>query len=233
MRAMAKDPRPALPGRGLLHLRRSARGRPARGAGRGRGGRSRGGAPGRRPAHVAAGARPPAVVRPRARRRRRGRRGSLLRPDPAPVPDVIGQRGDTGAQIVQNAGFEVRILTVQSGDVPRDRIAPGPAAGDAGGRGLDGHAHVSGGPGEAPVPSVVGQTRRGRRARAARRRLRRPFPARVLRLRRPRPGDRGLAARGLGGRARHARHSRRVTRAAAGLRARAWSGPRAPRPSAR
>jgi len=84
----------------------------------------------------------------------------LLRPDPRPVPDVIGRRGDTGAQIVQNAGFEARLLTVQSGSVPRDRIAnQDPRPGTQADEGSTVTLTVSGGPGEAPVPSVVGQTR--------------------------------------------------------------------------
>ena len=84
----------------------------------------------------------------------------LLRPNPLPVPNVVGQRGDTGAQILQNRGFEVRILTVQSAAVPRDRIvSQDPRGGTEANEGSTVTVSVSGGPGEAPVPSVVGQTR--------------------------------------------------------------------------
>jgi serine/threonine-protein kinase len=90
----------------------------------------------------------------------------LVRPEPRVVPDVVGREGDTGAQILQNAGFEVRIVTVQSDTVPRDRVAAqDPQPGTEADEGSTVTMTVSGGPGEAPVPAVVGQTRADAQAR--------------------------------------------------------------------
>ena len=209
-------------------------------AGAGRRRRPRAGDPvaalrGRRPAHVAAG-----------RGHRRGRssrspprawaRGSLLRPDPRPVPDVVGRRGDTGAaDRSRTRASRSTSVTVQSRRVPRDRVVePGPAAGDAGGRGLDGDAHrvrrarrgagaVRGG------PDASGRGARVLRDAGFDVRARRAFSDTVDRGRviEASPPEGSVCERGT------TRHARRVTRAAAGLRARAWSGPRATRPSAR
>ena len=84
-----------------------------------------------------------------------------LRPDTSPVPDVVGRQGDTAAQILQNAGFEVDIETVESATVRRNRVAtqrPQPRRQAELGSTVT--ITVSSGPGERPVPDVVGETRR-------------------------------------------------------------------------
>jgi len=84
----------------------------------------------------------------------------LLRAEPRVVPDVTGRQGDAAAQTLQNRGFEVRILTVQSATVERDRVvSQEPLAGEEAPEGSTVTISVSGGPGEAPVPAVVGLTR--------------------------------------------------------------------------
>jgi len=47
----------------------------------------------------------------------------LLAPEKKAVPDVVGNRSAVASQRLQNAGFEVNIETVQSDDVPSDRVA--------------------------------------------------------------------------------------------------------------
>jgi beta-lactam-binding protein with PASTA domain/predicted Ser/Thr protein kinase len=84
----------------------------------------------------------------------------LLRPETLIVPDVVGRQGNVAAQILQDRGFEVRINTVQSDTVPRDRVvSQDPAARQEADEGSIVTIAVSGGPGEAPVPDVAGQTR--------------------------------------------------------------------------
>src|SRR3954471_15265147 len=46
----------------------------------------------------------------------------LLAPEKKPVPDVVGSSSAVPSQRLQNAGFEVDIETVQSDDVPNDRV---------------------------------------------------------------------------------------------------------------
>jgi eukaryotic-like serine/threonine-protein kinase len=81
----------------------------------------------------------------------------LLRPEQQEVPDVVGERSATAAQIVQNHGFEVDIVPIKSDTVPEDRVAgqdpePGTEADD----GSTVTLNVSSGPGDAPVPIVQG-----------------------------------------------------------------------------
>jgi serine/threonine-protein kinase len=84
----------------------------------------------------------------------------LIRPESLVVPDVVGRRGDAAAQRLQDRGFEVRILTVRSDSVPRDRVVrQDPGAGSRADEGSTVTISVSGGPGELPVPSVVGLRR--------------------------------------------------------------------------
>src|SRR5215217_7843170 len=46
----------------------------------------------------------------------------LLAPEKKSVPDVVGNTSAVASQRLQNAGFEVNIETVQSDDVPDDRV---------------------------------------------------------------------------------------------------------------
>ena len=84
----------------------------------------------------------------------------LLNPAKAPVPDVVGNRSAVASQRLQNAGFEVDIETVISESVPRDRVATQrPQPGEEAQEGSTVTIIVSGGPGEATVPGVLGQRR--------------------------------------------------------------------------
>jgi serine/threonine-protein kinase len=85
----------------------------------------------------------------------------LLVPEKKAVPDVVGLRGDTAAQKLQNAGFEVDIQSVESATAPRnDVIAQNPSAGEDAKVGSIVTIRVSAGPGEAPIPDVAGDPRR-------------------------------------------------------------------------
>jgi beta-lactam-binding protein with PASTA domain/predicted Ser/Thr protein kinase len=85
---------------------------------------------------------------------------SLLRPEQVEVPNVIGRNSATASQILQNRGFEVRQNTIQSADVPRDRVAgQSPRPGELADKGSTVTINVSGGPGEVAVPDVVGLPR--------------------------------------------------------------------------
>jgi eukaryotic-like serine/threonine-protein kinase len=82
----------------------------------------------------------------------------LLRPETEPVPNVVGRESGVASQILLNEGFQVEIEQVQSPDQPegiviRQRPAPGEEAE------VDSVVTitVSSGPGEAPVPDVLGQ----------------------------------------------------------------------------
>jgi predicted Ser/Thr protein kinase len=82
---------------------------------------------------------------------------ALLTPDQKKVPNVVGKRSDTAAQILQNAGFEVDIVPIQSDTVAEGRVAgqrPDPGAEAAEGSVVT--ITVSSGPGDAPVPLVQG-----------------------------------------------------------------------------
>jgi serine/threonine-protein kinase len=82
----------------------------------------------------------------------------LLAPEKKAVPDVVGNRSAVASQRLQNAGFEVNIETVQSDEVPNDRVATQrPQPGEEAEEGSTVTIIVSSGPGLATVPGVVGQ----------------------------------------------------------------------------
>jgi serine/threonine-protein kinase len=73
------------------------------------------------------------------------------------VPDVVGKRSGTAAQILQNRGFEVDVVPIRSDSVPEDRVAgQRPDPGSEAEEGSLVTITVSSGPGEAPVPLVQG-----------------------------------------------------------------------------
>jgi beta-lactam-binding protein with PASTA domain/predicted Ser/Thr protein kinase len=81
----------------------------------------------------------------------------LLTPDKTRVPDVVGKRSGTAAQILQNRGFEVDVVPIQSDTVPEDRVAgQRPEPGTEADEGSLVTITVSSGPGEAAVPIVQG-----------------------------------------------------------------------------
>jgi len=81
----------------------------------------------------------------------------LLRSETRRVPDVVGKRSGVAAQILQSAGFEVDVVPIQSDTVPDDRVAgQRPEQGEEADEGSVVTITVSSGPGEAPVPLVVG-----------------------------------------------------------------------------
>jgi len=82
----------------------------------------------------------------------------LLAPEKKAVPDVVGNRSAVASQRLQNAGFEVNIETVQSDEVPSDRVATQrPQPGEEAEEGSTVTIIVSSGPGMATVPGVAGQ----------------------------------------------------------------------------
>jgi serine/threonine-protein kinase len=84
---------------------------------------------------------------------------ALLTPDQKQVPNVVGKRSDTAAQILQNAGFEVDIVPIQSDTVTEGRVAgQRPEPGSEADEGSVVTITVSSGPGDAPVPLVQGMT---------------------------------------------------------------------------
>jgi eukaryotic-like serine/threonine-protein kinase len=84
---------------------------------------------------------------------------ALLTPEQREVPNVVGKRSDTAAQILQNAGFEVDIVPIQSDTVAEGRVAgQRPEAGTEADEGSLVTITVSSGPGDAPVPLVQGLT---------------------------------------------------------------------------
>jgi serine/threonine-protein kinase len=81
----------------------------------------------------------------------------VLKPEQLVVPNVIGRESSTAAQILQNRGFEVDIVTVVNPDVERDRVAAqDPRPNTTAAEGSTVEIRVSSGPGEAAVPRVVG-----------------------------------------------------------------------------
>ncbi len=81
----------------------------------------------------------------------------LLSPEQRRVPDVVGKRSGTAAQILQNRGFEVDVVPIQSDTVPDDRVAgQRPDPGSEADEGSLVTITVSTGPGEAPIPLVQG-----------------------------------------------------------------------------
>ena len=84
----------------------------------------------------------------------------LFVPAKKTVPDVVGNRSAVASQRLQNAGFEVNIESVITDDVPKDRVATQrPQPGEKAREGTTVTIIVSGGPGEATVPGVVGDKR--------------------------------------------------------------------------
>ena len=98
------------------------------------------------------------------------------------MPDVVGKRSGTAAQILQNRGFEVDVVPIQSDTVPEDRVAgQRPDPGTEADEGSLVTITVSSGPGEAPVPLVQGLPADEAADAAARGRLQVRAAARVLR----------------------------------------------------
>jgi len=84
---------------------------------------------------------------------------AVLMPEQKKVPNVVGKRSDTAAQILQSAGFEVDVVPIQSDTVPENRVAgQRPEPGAEADEGSVVTITVSSGPGEAPVPIVRGLT---------------------------------------------------------------------------
>ncbi|HYM56394.1 MAG TPA: PASTA domain-containing protein, partial [Solirubrobacteraceae bacterium] len=91
----------------------------------------------------------------------------LLAPKQVEVPDVVGRKSATAAQILQNRGFEVNVENVRSDSVKADRVATQrPQPRERAREGSTVSIIVSSGPGEATLPFV-----RGSRRAAAKRRL--------------------------------------------------------------
>ena len=81
----------------------------------------------------------------------------VLKPEQLVVPNVIGRESSTAAQILQNRGFEVDLVTVVNPDVERDRVAAqDPRPNTMAPEGSTVEIRVSSGPGEAAVPRVAG-----------------------------------------------------------------------------
>jgi eukaryotic-like serine/threonine-protein kinase len=73
------------------------------------------------------------------------------------VPDVVGRRSATAAQILQNQGFEVNVENVRSDDVPADRVTTQrPQPKQEADEGSTVTIIVSSGPGDATIPFVRG-----------------------------------------------------------------------------
>jgi beta-lactam-binding protein with PASTA domain len=90
----------------------------------------------------------------------------LLAPKQVEVPNVVGRKAATAAQILQNEGFEVNVENVRSDSVKADRVATQrPQPGKLAKQGSTVSIIVSSGPGEATLPFVRGS----RRAEAQRR----------------------------------------------------------------
>jgi eukaryotic-like serine/threonine-protein kinase len=84
---------------------------------------------------------------------------ALLTPEQRRVPNVVDKRSDTAAQILQNAGFEVDIVPIQSDTVEEGRVAgQRPEPGAEADEGSVVTITVSSGPGDAAVPLVQGMT---------------------------------------------------------------------------
>jgi beta-lactam-binding protein with PASTA domain/predicted Ser/Thr protein kinase len=90
----------------------------------------------------------------------------LFWPEKVAVPDVVGRRSATAAQILQNRGFEVNVENVRSDSVKADRVATQrPQPREKAREGSIVTIIVSSGPGDATIPFVRGSPR----ARAERR----------------------------------------------------------------
>jgi beta-lactam-binding protein with PASTA domain/predicted Ser/Thr protein kinase len=81
----------------------------------------------------------------------------LLTPKKVAVPDVVGRKSATAAQILQNQGFEVNVENVRSDDVPADRVTTQrPQPKEEADEGSTVTIIVSSGPGDATIPFVRG-----------------------------------------------------------------------------
>jgi eukaryotic-like serine/threonine-protein kinase len=79
----------------------------------------------------------------------------LFSPEQRSVPDVVGKSSGTAAQILQNQGFEVDVVPIQSDTVAQDRVAgQSPDPGTEADEGSLVTITVSSGPGETQVPLV-------------------------------------------------------------------------------
>jgi len=84
----------------------------------------------------------------------------LLVPEKVAVPDVVGRRSATAAQILQNRGFEVNVENVRSDSVPADRVSTQrPQPRQEAKEGSTVTIIVSSGPGDATIPFVRGTPR--------------------------------------------------------------------------
>jgi eukaryotic-like serine/threonine-protein kinase len=82
---------------------------------------------------------------------------ALLKPHKVSVPDVVGRKSATAAQILQNEGFEVNVENVRSDDVPADRVTTQrPQPHQQAEEGSTVTIIVSTGPGDATIPFVRG-----------------------------------------------------------------------------
>jgi serine/threonine-protein kinase len=83
----------------------------------------------------------------------------LTRAEQVRVPDVTGKRGETATKSLEARGFTVRVLTVRSDDVTRNRVvSQDPDGGAQADEGSTVTLTISDGPGDAPVPDVTGRT---------------------------------------------------------------------------
>ena len=153
----AQGPGRALPGRRRVHRR--ARGGACAGGyverrrRRGPRRRARGGGP----AATGAGSRSIALRRARARRARDRRLPPARARAEDACPTWSASAPATAAQMLQNAGFEVDVVPIQSDTVAEDRVAgQRPEPGEEADEGSTVTITVSSGPGEAPVPLVQG-----------------------------------------------------------------------------
>jgi serine/threonine-protein kinase len=81
----------------------------------------------------------------------------LLKPDMQRVPNVVEKRTENATKTLQQEGFEVNVVPVQSDTVEEDRVvAQDPAAGTDAEVGSEVTITISSGPGEALVPLVQG-----------------------------------------------------------------------------
>jgi eukaryotic-like serine/threonine-protein kinase len=81
----------------------------------------------------------------------------LLTPDKERVPNVVDKRAENATQTLQEQGFEVNVVAVESDTVDEDRVVEqDPAGGTEAEAGSEVTISVSTGPGEAVVPLVQG-----------------------------------------------------------------------------
>ena len=81
---------------------------------------------------------------------------ALTRPEKVIVPSVTGQQAQTATQILETAGFQVQTATVQRDAPVNTVIEQDPLGGEKATKGATILLSVSGGPGIAAVPPVIG-----------------------------------------------------------------------------